>query len=274
MTVFAIGDWTEGVPEIDLCRPNIARMSNYLLGGKDNYAADRAAVREIAEHAPEALSLAHGNREFQGRTVRSLAEEGIDQFVELGAGMPIGQGVHDVAGKAVQRPRVVYVDNDPVVVTHGRALLDNGDNVAAIEGDLRTPEVLLKHPRMQATIDFRRPVAVLCTEVLHFVRDSERPRAILRAFREVMAPGSALVLSHACADHAAPEALRAVERVYSRTGVPLVPRGRDEILRMFDGFDTVGPGLMDITRWPFAHPSPPDAALALFGGVARYRPRA
>jgi hypothetical protein len=259
---------------VDMSRPNVARMDNYLLDGKDNYASDRSAVWEITEHAPELHPLAHANRDFLLRSVRRLAEEEhVDQFLDLGSGMPIGQAVHRIAGRFVARPRVVYVDNDPVVVSHGRALLDNDDTVVTVDGDVRAPDRILQDPRVTDVIDFGRPVAVLCTAVLHHIRDRDRPWDTVRAFQDAMVPGSALVLTHLCGDHADPRVVADVEEVYARANAPLVMRSRTEITCLFDGFDTAEPPLVDIAYWPNARRRSRRSAITFYGGVAGGRPR-
>lgn len=274
MALSAARRLSTGAPEFSLSRPNVARMCNYLLGGKDNFEPDRLAADEILRHAPEMLTLTRANRDFLARAVKRLAAgHGIGQFLDLGTGMPISPSVHEIARRSHPSPRVAYVDNDAVAVTHARALLDDGEAVLAVAGDLRDPGRLLADPRLNSVIDFDRPVAVLLSAVLHFIADDERPAEIVAALREALAPGSALVVSHACLDHADPWALAGVERAFAETGTPLVARSRARIGEFFTGFEPIGPGLTDVARWPLsaAHRSRP--ALTFYGGVAGYPAR-
>ncbi|MGP4025850.1 SAM-dependent methyltransferase [Actinomadura sp. 3N407] len=254
--------------------PNVARMHNYLLDGKDHFAADRSAVGDLLEHAPELYGLARAERLFLMRGVRWLAEQAnIDQFIDLGCGMPIGQAVHERATGLQGRPRVVYVDNDPVVVAHGRALLDDGENVVTVPGDVRDPKRLLGDPRVSCVIDFRRPVAVLCSGVLHHLDDGERPRDVVDAFRDAMAPGSALVVTHLCGDRAAPHVIDAVEEVYAAANAPLTLRSRERIARLFDGFSLTTPDVTDVAHWPSPRPPARRNKIMAYGGIARRPPR-
>ncbi|REE95792.1 SAM-dependent methyltransferase [Thermomonospora umbrina] len=262
-----------GAPEFDLSRPNAARICNVLLDGKDNFESDRSAAHDLLHWAPEMRALAKAGRDFLGRAVRHLTDgPEIGQFLDLGTGMPIHCNVHDMAAQSHPSPRVVYVDNDTVAVTHARALLDNGTTTVAIEGDLRDPTRILEDPQVAAILDFERPVAVLMTSVLHFVADADRPGESVRTFLEALAPGSALVISHACRDHAAPEALAGVEAVYEATTTPLTARTRDEIAALFDGWELGPRGPVDIAYWPLSTERRPRPAMTLYGGVAHLRP--
>ncbi|TDE32378.1 SAM-dependent methyltransferase [Actinomadura sp. 6K520] len=252
--------------------PNVARMHNYLLDGKDHYAADRSAVRDLLEHAPELYRLARAERLFLMRGVRWLAwKAGIDQFLDLGCGMPVGRSVHESAAGAAgpgRRPRVVYVDNDPVVVAHGRALLDEGDSVLTVPGDVRDPKRLLRESRVADILDFRRPVAVLCGAVLPHL-DGERPGEVVAALRDVLAPGSALLVSHLCGDHAAPHITGMLQEVYATATAPLTLRSREQIAGLFDGFDLPQPGVTDVARWPRTRPPAGRRTITSYGGIAR-----
>ncbi|SEG56407.1 S-adenosyl methyltransferase [Thermomonospora echinospora] len=263
-----------GAPEFSLSRPNVARMCNYLLNGKDNFEADRLAADDVLRRAPEMLTLVRANRDFLTRAIRRLTEgPGIGQFLDLGTGMPMSPSVHEIAARFHPSPRVAYVDNDSVAVAHARALLDNGDTVVAVDGDLREPERILADPRLTSVIDFERPVAVLLSAVLHFVTDEEGAARIVGALRDALAPGSALVISHACLDHADPQVLADVAEVYTRTGLPLVPRSRARIGEFFTGFELIDPGLTDVAHWPLTTGPRPRPALTFYGGVAGYPAR-
>jgi S-adenosyl methyltransferase len=195
-------------PASDLVRssaPNAARIYDCLLGGKDNYQADRAAAAQLQQILPDVATAARANRHFLERVVGYLAgQAGIRQIIDLGSGLPAQDNVHQVAQRIAPDTRVVYVDNDPVVVRHGQALLATNHNVAAIESDLRTPRDIMTHPDLLKLIDLSVPVAVLMLASLHFVTDAENPHAIFRLWRETMQRGSYLAVSHATADEVEP----------------------------------------------------------------------
>lgn len=248
--------------------PNIARMYNYILGGKDHFSADRAAVQEIFRHAPEMPSLVRADRNFLIRAVRHLVEDRhIKQFVELGCGIPNWPNVHEVADYFKVPVRVAYVDNDAVAVSHARARLDNGANIVAIDGDLREPESILAEPRLRQVIDFDRPVAVLCAAVLHLVGDAAS--RVISTFRRAMAPGSALVMSHVCGDHADPQTVARIQQAYERFAAPATIRTRAEIAELFSGFELPHPGLTDVAYWPLRNGWPTPSSMAIYGAVAR-----
>ncbi|MBB5965484.1 SAM-dependent methyltransferase [Planomonospora venezuelensis] len=231
--------------------PNIARMYDYYLGGKDNFPADREAAEKALAVVPEIRHSARSNRAFLGRAVAFLAERGIDQFLDIGAGLPTQSNVHQVAPGA----RVVYVDNDPTVLVHGRAILGRNENVSIVEGDVRRPKEILEHPDVRAAIDFTRPVAVLLLAIMHFVPDEYSPSGIIAEFRAAMAPGSHLAMSHVVID-ARPQAAEGVTQVYDQASSPFVPRTSAEVIRLFGGFDLVDPGVVNLPEW---RPAPGDA---------------
>jgi hypothetical protein len=194
--------WREAVAserrhtEIDLTKPSPARMYDYYLGGKDNFEVDRVAVEEMHRVIPELFQTARENRAFLGRAVRYVADRGVRQFIDLGTGLPTQGNVHEIAQQVSGDARVVYVDNDPVVATHGRALLADDGSTTIIERDIRNPDEILDHPELKKLVDLREPVAVLLVAVLHFISDAEHAASIVQRFREVMAPGSYLVIAH------------------------------------------------------------------------------
>jgi serine/threonine protein kinase/O-methyltransferase involved in polyketide biosynthesis len=234
--------------ELDVARPNVARIYDYFLGGKDNFAADRDAAERILALIPEASSGARLNRQFLGRAVRFLAHAGIRQFIDLGAGLPTRANVHEVAHQVDPAARVVYVDNDPVIRVHAQALLHNIDTATVIEADLRDPDSILDHPDLRAFIDFSEPVAVLMVGVLHFIADTADPCGIVARFRDVMAPGSYLAVSHATAEPR-PQERSAVAAVYRQASAPLNPRAQSEVWRFFTGFELVDPGVVYAPQW-------------------------
>ncbi len=230
--------------------PNVARIYDYLLSGKDNYAADREAARRLLEAVPGAGRAARDNRRFLGRAVWFLAREaGIRQFLDIGTGLPTQGNVHEIAKAAHSPCRVVYADNDPVVAAHAAALLADSASVAAVQADLRDPDHLLALPEVRALIDFDQPVAVLMVAVLHFIEDREDPWSIVDAYKARMAPGSYLVLSHVTGDDTPAEDIRQAAEVYQNASAPGLARSHAQIARFFNGLDMLPPGLVDPARW-------------------------
>ena len=238
--------------------PNPARIYDYLLGGKDNFPADRDVAEQLLAIAPVARDVVGDNRAFLRRAVRFLTSEaGIRQFIDLGSGLPTQGNVHEVAQADAADARVVYVDNDAMVVTHSRALLA-GDNTVAVQADLREPERILAHPEVRQLIDFDQPVALLLMAILHFVPDDEDPYGIVARLRDALPAGSYLAISHGTRDIPArpdmsPEEMTEmgtkVERLYQLTTASLVTRTHAEVERFFDGLDLLDPGVVEIQRW-------------------------
>jgi O-methyltransferase involved in polyketide biosynthesis len=238
------------VPEgVDVTRPSIARIYDYLLFGKDNFAADRAAADKLMQSRLDPRRLALANRAFLGRAVRFLARQGISQFLDLGSGLPTEPSVHEVARDVTPGARVVYVDHDPIVVAHNDALLATRDGVTTVRADVRDPEGVLGHDALNGCIDFDLPVAVLLLGVLHFISADEDAPGIVARFRERMAPGSYLVVSVGTSDGADPEMLAEATATYAGARMPFTLRSRDQILDLFDGFDLVEPGLVSLPEW-------------------------
>jgi SAM-dependent methyltransferase len=252
----------------DPTTPNIARLYDYYLGGKDNFAADREAAERILAVAPELRLAARENRAFLGRAVRFLARQGISQFLDIGTGLPTQGNVHEVAAEVADDARVVYVDKDPVVLGHARALLAGVDGkTVVVEGDLRRPEDILEHEDVVKAIDFGRPVGLLLVAIMHFIRAEEEPERILATLRDALPPGSYLVMSHGTRDARA-EAVTTGTKVYQDATSPLVLRGRGEIEALFDGFDLVDPGLVWLPQWRPDEQDlfdPPETSLILCG---------
>ncbi len=229
--------------------PNMARMYDYALGGKDNFAADREAVQQLFSFAPENRDVPRANRRFLGRAVRFAADQGVRQFLDLGTGLPSQGHVHEVVGEINPDAHVVYVDNDPVVAAHGRALLTGSDSVTVVEADIRDPGSILGNPDMTRLIDFAQPVAVLFVAVLHGIPDEADPAGIVRAVGERMSPGSYLILSHLTREGHPAELVAQKEAIFAKSNAPVSYRSRAEILGMFDGFNLVEPGLTPVTQW-------------------------
>jgi SAM-dependent methyltransferase len=243
-------------PGIDTSKANVARVYDYWLGGSHNFRADQDAARSIIAIEPNTRAIARQNRAFLGRVVRYLArEEGIRQFLDIGSGIPTQQNVHEVLEQVAPGSRVVYVDNDDVVVAHSKLILDGNPGAVIIKGDVRDPAAILADPETRRLIDFSEPVGVLLVAVLHFVPDSDHPDQIIAALRDALAPGSYLAICHACRD-AKPEIAGATETVYSsRVSAQLAVRTRDEVARLFEGFPLVDPGLVWLPLW---RPDSPD----------------
>ena len=255
---------------LDPAVPNVARMYDYMLGGKENYESDRAAVASLIEMAPSVPMFARRNREFLNRAVRFVADQGVTQFLDIGAGLPTQESVHEVASAVSPAARTVYVDNDPVVLAHSRALLAGTPDVAFVAGDLRDPVRMLADAEVTRLIDFSQPVGVLLLAILHFVTDAEDPAALVAAFRDALPAGSYLILSHGTA-HGAPPQVAArsddAQRVYDNATSRITYRDPDAVAAMLDGFTLVEPGLVHISQWrpPVQAPFEFDGFLAAVG---------
>lgn len=237
-------------PGIDTSKANIARVYDYWLGGNHNFRADQDAARSLTALEPNARVIVRANRAFLGRAVRFLAREaGIRQFLDIGAGIPTEQNVHEVAQGAAPGARVVYVDNDEVAVAHSRLMLQDNPDATIIQADLREPGKILADPETQLLLDFSQPVAVLLVAVMHFIPDVYQPAQIMATLREAMVPGSYLVICHSCRE-ARPELVDAAETAYRRqVAGQLCVRTREEIEGLFDGFSLVEPGLVYLPEW-------------------------
>jgi hypothetical protein len=267
-----------GAPGFDPAKPNVARIYDYLLGGEEHFAADRHAAQRLIAELPNAPLVARANRVFLAAAVRRVAREGVAQYLDIGAGLPTSPSVHECARAVIPAARVVYVDNDPVAVTHARALLATGDGAIAIEGDARRPGVILTDPRLAALIDLSEPMCVLLVSMLHFVTPEEADM-IVGTFRHRMAPGSYLVISQGEAKD--PDLREGIQNAYGRETI-LTARPAAEIAAYFDGFDLLPPGLVPVADWPPAergarsprrHPAQPTSPQAsMLAGVGRKRP--
>jgi O-methyltransferase involved in polyketide biosynthesis len=259
---------------IDTSTPNVARIYDYLLGGKDNFAADREAARQLIAAVPDVAAIARDNRSFLGRVVRYLAgQAGIRQFLDLGSGLPTQANVHELARGTAPDVRVVYVDNDPVVASHGRALLASGDRVAVALADLRDPAGVMAHPEVAGLLDWTQPVALLCTSTLHFVADEDQPHQIIAEYRDHVAPGSYLAITHGTTGEDPAGERDKAAGVYREASSQLHVRPLADVRRFFDGFELVEPGLVWIAEW---HPEPGTAPTgrvqSMRGGVGRKLP--
>jgi hypothetical protein len=253
-----------------------ARRYNYWLGGKDNFQADRDSGDAIAAVYPPVRAAARENRHFLQRVVRWLtAEAGVRQFLDIGTGIPTADNTHEVAQRIDPSCRVVYVDNDPIVLAHARALLTSTPQgaTAFIDADLRDPERILSHPDLLRTLDLTRPVALMLVAILHFLTEQDDPYAIVARLLEALPSGSYVCVSNLTADFMGQgRADRAVEFAARGEHGTLVFRDRQEFARFFAGLDLVDPGVRPVADWrPEIPPGPydPAAPATMYGAVAR-----
>ena len=251
-------------PGVDTQRANVARVYDYWLGGTHNFLADQDLARAIAAVVPAAREAARDNRAFLGRAVRFLAANGIRQFLDIGSGIPTEGNVHEIASQVSAGARVVYADNDQVAVAHSMAILTEHPDTAVVEADLRKPREILSNGTVTGLIDFTQPTGLLLNMVLHFIDDTEDPWQIVATLRDAIAPGSYLVLGH-LTDENMPKVAHAAEKVYNRSvATNIHVRSRPAILRFFDGFDLVDPGLVYIPQWR------PDSPADVLDDASRY----
>ena len=266
-----------GEPQIDLQldRPHPARVYDYLLGGKDNFAADRAAAQAGLAANPNSRIPPRENRAFLRRVVRYLARDaGISQFLDIGTGIPTSPNVHEIAQDADPQARVVYVDNDPIVLAHARALLTSGPvgKTAYIDADVRNVGRILHSAELRQTLDMNRPVGLLLLAVLHFIADEDDPWDLAARLLAELPAGSYLALSHLTGDFD-PAAWEGVAAVYRRSGVTMQVRPLAAVERFFTGLDLLDPGVVSLPRWRpdpndlGQQSQPTDAAVSVYGGL-------
>jgi hypothetical protein len=234
---------------VDTSTANPARVYDYWLGGKDNFAADRKAAHDAIAANPGILVEVRANRGFLGRAVRLLtAEAGIRQFLDIGAGLPSGDNTHEVAQRIAPDSRVVYVDNDSMVAAHARALLtsDTGGETCCLDADLRDVAALLD--QTQQKLDFSQPIAVMLLMLLHMIPDSARPYELVGRVMAAVPSGSYLVLSHPASDIRA-QSMAEMAELLTQTGPPMTARSHAEVSRFFDGLDLVEPGVVALPSW-------------------------
>jgi hypothetical protein len=254
--------------DIDTSVAHPARVYDYWLGGKDHFAADRKAAEEVLQARPAIRLNVRANRAFLVRSVRYLAgEAGMRQFLDIGTGIPSANNTHEVAHSLNPDARVVYVDNDPIVLAHARALLTSrSGRTAYIDADLRDTAAILGQAAQ--TLDLGQPVAVMLIAVLHLIPDADDPWGIVAGLMRAVPPGSHLVISHPASDVEAPSAAQAASRYNDLVASPMRRRSRDEVARFFAGLDMVEPGLVQLHRWRPAD-GDPAAPSSGYGGVAR-----
>ncbi|MEU7092245.1 SAM-dependent methyltransferase [Kitasatospora aureofaciens] len=256
---------------VDTTAPHSARVYDYWLGGKTNFPPDRAMGQAIEQAVPSVKEMAKANRAFQGRAVRYLAQEhGIRQFLDLGTGIPTSPNTHEIAEAVSPGTRVVYVDNDPIVLAHARALMVSSpaSRTTYIHADLRKPEELFADPALTSTLDLTRPVGLLMIAVLMLIADEDDPWGRVAALRDALPVGSCLALTTPTQDFD-PEAVGKVAEAARAGGMTLVPRGYDNVLRFFDGWELVEPGVAPVLAWrPDGEPPADPKAAYYWGGVA------
>jgi hypothetical protein len=262
------------VPEIDTSKPHPARMYDYYLGGKNHFAADRETAEKGLAAWQAGRTAARENRAFLGRAVRFLvAEAGVTQFLDIGTGLPTTNNVHEVAQEIEPSARVVYADNDPLVLAHARALLTSSPEgrTAYIHADLRDPGSILSDPAVGEVLDFGQPVALMLVAVLHFVPDEFEPARVLRTLTDALPSGSYLVASHITGEHD-PVGPATGAAAYRAAGLPAQLRDGDEFARLaFSGLELVPPGVVLVSEWrpDTTGPRPTPSEVSWYGGVAR-----
>jgi hypothetical protein len=235
--------------EVLLDRPNVARMWDYFLGGGHNFAIDRQAAEQAIRLYPDLPLVAQVTRAFLGRAVRFLLDQGVDQFLDVGAGIPTANSVHEIAQRVTPEARVAYIDIDPVAVAHSQAILRGVANTVAIQADARSPEEIVSHPDVRGVLDWGRPIGVLTIALFHFVPDDAEARHIIQVLRDAVPSGSYLALTHATADGVDRARAQQGEELYRRTSAELHFRTRDQIADLLEGFELVDPGLVYAPLW-------------------------
>ena len=239
----------EDLPAFDANRPTIARIYDYLLGGTENFEADRVAAREMIAEFPPLPQVLRTVRAFVRRATRFLAAEaGVRQFLDLGAGIPTVENVHDIAQGIDPAARVVYVDIDPLAVAHGQRILEGNPNAACVQGDLRRPGLIIADPDVLKVLDFSRPVAVMMSAVLHFIAEDDEAARIVGGYLDAAAAGSYLLICHAASEGVGAGEARA-RAIYSSRAQPLIPRSRAQITALFAGTELVPPGVVLTPQW-------------------------
>jgi hypothetical protein len=264
----------DSLPDVDMNQPHPARMYDYYLGGKNHFAADRAVADAALASWPAGRIGLRENRRFLGRAVRYLAAEaGIRQFLDIGSGLPTQANVHEIAQAVEPSCRVVYVDNDSMVLAHARALLTSAPEgrTAYIQADLRSPLEILSSPVVRDVLDFGKPVALMLVAVLHFLQEEDKPETIIATLLDALPPGSYLAASHITMEHD-PEGIGGGQRAYVKAGLSMNTRDADDFASLaFSGLDLMPPGVVLVSEWrPDTNaPRPTPAEVSIYGGVAR-----
>jgi hypothetical protein len=246
----------EWVPaEVDVTVPSMARAYDFLLGGAHNFAVDRQVAQQAEQLMPGARAIARLNRAFLGRAVRHLISLGVRQFMDVGSGIPTVGNVHDVAQRADPDSRVLYVDKDPIAVAHSELMLRDNDNAAMLAADMRDPGSIVNSSQARRLLRFDEPIALLMVMMVHWVPDSDDPHGLLARYREALPSGSYLVLSHVTADQRQDQIADAKDMIkQSRSADQLTPRTHEQVVRFFDGFELLEPGVVGCGEWRPAGP--------------------
>ncbi|HET7017642.1 MAG TPA: SAM-dependent methyltransferase [Streptosporangiaceae bacterium] len=249
----------------DPTKPNIARVWDYWLGGKDNFAADRDLAEKMLAIHPVSAEMARENRQFLGRAVGYVARQGVGQFIDIGAGLPTALNTHDIARQVDPTARVAYVDNDPVVISHARALLASGPGVIAVPGDLRKPDALLSDPGLTNLIDLSKPACVIMSAVLHF-SDAGTARDVTAAFGQAIAPGSYLIISVGTGSQSEQDNFSS-----AYTAARVFMYSTDEVTSFFHDLELLPPGVVPVSLWTGdgKEPETVPRTATFIGGVAR-----
>jgi SAM-dependent methyltransferase len=257
--------------EVDLTRPSAARVYDYFLGGAHNFEIDRQLAEQIAAMTPNLADTMRAGRAFLRRAVAELSRLGVDQFLDIGSGIPTVGNVHEVAQEINPEAHIVYVDIDPVAVAHSRSILDGNPRTAVIQADMRDPQHILSEARATGLIDFDKPVGVLLAGVVHFVPDSDDPDRLMAALRDAAPPGSYLVVSHSTYEDQPQEMLDA-QKLSARTATEITLRSKAQVAAFFGEFELLEPGVVHMPLW---RPDSPDDVddhperFGAFGGVGR-----
>ena len=258
---------------VSMDRPNVARMYDYFLGGSHNFIIDRKAAEHVLSVYPEAILGAKVNRAFLGRAVSYALEQGVDQFLDIGSGIPTAGNVHEIVHTINPEARVVYVDNDPIAVAQSKQLLTNVPHTEAVLADARQPQDILEHPAVTNLLDFDRPVAVLMIALLHFIPEDDEAKNIIKSIRNVLSSGSYLVISHGTSEHVPPDVIEKVAKLYAMSNSPAGGRTKTELTSLFTGFNLIEPHIVFAPEW--RPTSPDDLGLddshrtAMLAGVGR-----
>jgi hypothetical protein len=267
-----VPDYGRKPPKIDTSVAHVARIYNYWLGGKDNFAADRAAGDAAIEAYPDMYSSVRANRAFLKRTVRYLASEvGIRQFLDIGTGLPSAENTHEVAQSIAPESRIVYVDNDPIVLTHARALLTSSPQGATgyLDADARdTGKILTAAAEL---LDFEKPVAVLLVAILQLVGDDDDPYGLVAKLMRAVPAGSFLVISHVPSDmqRQATGVAKAASLLSGLMTQRVTPRSKEQVARFFDGLELIEPGVVPIQQWRPDSDAEASSRAGMWGGVGR-----
>jgi hypothetical protein len=233
---------------IDLERPNAARVYDYMIGGQLNYAVDRMFADRILGVLPNAQHMALTNRAWLRRAARFAAEQGVRQFLDIGSGMPTVGHVHAVVQSVDPQARVVYVDNEPIAVAHSEIVLQDNDNAEMVQADAERPDDVVEHPTTERLLDFTEPVMLIMAAFIHFIPDARNPAGLIAAYRDALLPGSYLALSSGTFEGQGEEVRRAAE-LYQKSGTDVVPRSKDELRALVDGFEILPPGIVFTPEW-------------------------